>query len=333
MIFAHTCKSRICVTLAMLAGAGFVYPARAQTPSPAPYPNKPITLIVPYTGGTTADSLARLLGAKLSERWGVAAVTDNRAGASGIIGTEVAAKALPNGYTLLFTATAHGTVPALKPKLPFDPIKSFSPVSLLAISAMGVVVSTKVPANSLKEFIELAKSQPGKMDYSTPGAGGPQHLAMELFMQETGIELVHVPYKGSAGAMTDVIGGHVQASIVSLQTSSNFINSGQLRMLAVMSDERSSAFPKVPTLKELGLANLVVDTWYGVMAPAGTPPEIVAKVSAELNSILQLPDVRDTMAKQGLVPVGGTPERLRDLLTLEIPRWAKVVAAAKIKTE
>ncbi len=333
MIFAHNCKSRICVTLAMLAGAGFVYPARAQTPSLAPYPNKPITLIVPYTGGTTADSLARLLGAKLSERWGVATVTDNRAGASGIIGTEVAAKALPNGYTLLFTATAHGTVPALKPKLPFDPIKSFSPVSLLAISAMGVVVSTKVPANSLKEFIELAKSQPGKMDYSTPGAGGPQHLAMELFMQETGIELVHVPYKGSAGAMTDVIGGHVQASIVSLQTSSNFINSGQLRMLAVMSDERSSAFPKVPTLKELGLANLVVDTWYGVMAPAGTPPEIVAKVSAELNSILQLPDVRDTMAKQGLVPVGGTPERLRDLLTLEIPRWAKVVAAAKIKTE
>ncbi len=333
MIFAHTCKSRICVTLAMLAGAGFVYPARAQTPSPAPYPNKPITLIVPYTGGTTADSLARLLGAKLSERWGVATVTDNRAGASGIIGTEVAAKALPNGYALLFTATAHGTVPALKPKLPFDPIKSFSPVSLLATSAMGVVVSTKVPANSLKEFIELAKSQPGKMDYSTPGAGGPQHLAMELFMQETGIELVHVPYKGSAGAMTDVIGGHVQASIVSLQTSSNFINSGQLRMLAVMSDERSSAFPKVPTLKELGLANLVVDTWYGVMVPAGTPPEIIAKISAELNSILQLPDVRDTMAKQGLVPVGGTPERLRDLLTLEIPRWAKVVAAAKIKTE
>ncbi len=333
MIFAHTCKSRICVTLAMLAGAGFVYPARAQTPSPAPYPNKPITLIVPYTGGTTADSLARLLGTKLSERWGVATVTDNRAGASGIIGTEVVAKALPNGYTLLFTATAHGTVPALKPKLPFDPIKSFSPVSLLATSAMGVVVSTKVPANSLKEFIELAKSQPGKMDYSTPGAGGPQHLAMELFMQETGIELVHVPYKGSAGAMTDVIGGHVQASIVSLQTSSNFINSGQLRMLAVMSDERSSAFPKVPTLKELGLANLVVDTWYGVMVPAGTPPEIIAKISAELNSILQLPDVRDTMAKQGLVPVGGTPERLRDLLTLEIPRWAKVVAAAKIKTE
>ena len=152
-------------------------------------------------------------------------------------------------------------------------------------------------------------------------------------MQETGTELVHVPYKGSAGALTDVIGGHVQASIVSLQTSSNFINSGQLKMLAVMSDERSIAFPKVPTLKESGLANLVVDTWYGVMAPAGTPAEIVAKINTELNSILQLPDVREAMAKQGLVPVGGKAERLRDLLALEIPRWTKVVTAAKIKTE
>lgn len=297
------------------------------------YPNKPITLIVPYTAGTTADSLARLLGAKLGERLGVGTITDNRAGASGIIGTEAAGKALPNGYTLLFTATAHGTVPALKPKLPFDPIKSFAPVSLLATSAMGVVVSPKVAANNLQEFIALAKAQPGKMDYSTPGAGGPQHLAMELFMQETGTQLVHVPYKGSAGAMTDVAGGHVQASIVSLQTSSSFINSGQLRMLAVMSDERSPAFANVPTLKELGMPNLVVDTWYGALVPAGTPPEIIAKLNTELNSILQLADVREAFAKLGLTPAGGKPERLRDLIALEIQRWTKLVATAKIKAE
>ena len=304
--------------------------AQAQTIA---YPNKPITLIVPYTGGTTADTLARLLGAKLAERWGVTTVADNRAGASGIIGTEAAAKALPNGYTLLFTATAHGTVPALKAKLPFDPIKSFVPVSLLATSAMGLVVSPKVSATTVKEFIDIVRAQPGKLDYSTPGAGGPQHLAMELFMQETGTELVHVPYKGSSGALTDVIGGHVQASIVSLQTSSSAINSGQLRMLAVMSEERSPAFPNVPTLKELGLPNLVVETWYGVMAPAGTPAEIVAKINNELNSILQLPEIREAFAKQGLVPAGGKPERLRDLLAQEIPRWTKVVATAKIKTE
>ncbi len=313
------------IALASITSAAF-----AQTPA---YPNKPITLIVPYTSGTTADSLARLLGAKLSERWGVGFVTDNRAGASGIIGTEAAAKALPNGYTFMFTATAHGTVPALKSKLPFDPIKSFAPVILLGTSAMGVVVSPKLAATNFKEFLELARAQPGKLDYSTPGAGGPQHLAMELLLQETGTNLVHVPYKGSAGAVTDVIGGHVQASIVSLQTSSNFINSGQLKMLAVMSDARSPAFPSVPTLKELGHANLVVETWYGVMAPAGTPPEIVAKLNTELNQLLQLPEIRDAMAKQGVAAAGGTPERLRDVVAKEITRWTSVVTTAKIKTD
>ena len=313
------------IALASITSAAF-----AQTPA---YPNKPITLIVPYTSGTTADSLARLLGAKLSERWGVGFVTDNRAGASGIIGTEAAAKALPNGYTFMFTATAHGTVPALKSKLPFDPIKSFAPVILLGTSAMGVVVSPKLAATNFKEFLELARAQPGKLDYSTPGAGGPQHLAMELLLQETGTNLVHVPYKGSAGAVTDVIAGHVQASIVSLQTSSNFINSGQLKMLAVMSDARSPAFPSVPTLKELGHANLVVETWYGVMAPAGTPPEIVAKLNTELNQLLQLPEIRDAMAKQGVAAAGGTPERLRDVVAKEITRWTNVVTTAKIKTD
>ena len=322
------------LVLAMSALVGTpVYGQGAASGSAQGFPNKPITLIVPYTTGTTADTLARLLGTKLGERLGVATVTENRAGASGVIGTEAAAKAAPNGYTLLFAATAHGTVPALRAKLPFDPIKSFVPVSLLATSAMGLVVSPKVPAQTVREFIALAKAQPGKLDYSTPGAGGPQHLAMELFLQETGTDLVHVPYKGSAGAMNDIAGGHVQATIVSLQTASTFIHSGQLRMLAVMSDERSPAFPNVPTLKESGLPNLVVDTWYGVLAPAGTPPEIVAKISAELHAVMQLPEVRDTMAKQGLTPVGGRPERLRDLLALELPRWSKVVQQAKIKIE
>jgi tripartite-type tricarboxylate transporter receptor subunit TctC len=152
-------------------------------------------------------------------------------------------------------------------------------------------------------------------------------------LQDTGTNLVHVPYKGSSGALTDVIGGHVQATIASLQTSSGAINSGQLKMLAVMSDERSPAFPKVPTLKELGHPNLVVETWYGVMAPAGTPPEIIAKLNTELNALLQLPDVREALAKQGLVPGGGTPERLRDLVAAELARWNNVVVAAKIKVD
>jgi tripartite-type tricarboxylate transporter receptor subunit TctC len=310
----------------MLACAG----ASAQ---PGGYPVKPITLIVPYSTGTTADTLARLLGAKLSERWGVALVTDNRAGAAGVIGSDAVAKAAPDGYTLMFTATSHSTVPAIRPKLPFDPVKGFAPVVLLGTSAMAVVVSPTVEARTLKEFIDLAKSKPGKMDFSTPGGGGVQHLAMELFMQETGTKLVHVPYKGSSGALTDVIGGHVQASVASLQTAGALISGGKLRMLAVMSDERSPAFPNVPTLKELGHPSLVVDTWYGVMAPAATPPEVVAKINTELNALLRLPDVREALAKQGVAPVGGTPERLQQLVASDIARWTRLVATAQIKTE
>jgi tripartite-type tricarboxylate transporter receptor subunit TctC len=198
---------------------------------------------------------------------------------------------------------------------------------------MAVVVSPKVEARTLKDFIALAKSQPGKMDYSSPGGGGPQHLAMELFMQETGTQLVHVPYKGSAGALTDVIGGHVQASVASLQTAGTLVNGGQLRMLAVMSEERAPAFPNVPTLKELGLPGLVVETWYGVLAPAGTPPEIVAKINTELNALLRLPEVREAMAKQGVAPANGTPDKMHQILVNDIPRWTKLVASARIKVE
>jgi tripartite-type tricarboxylate transporter receptor subunit TctC len=317
-----------------LVAFGLLHPGQVSAQAAAgPYPNKPITLIVPYTTGTTADTLSRLLGQKLAEHWNVAVITDNRAGAAGAIGTEAAAKAAPNGYTLMFTATAHATLPAFKPKLPFDPIKSFAPVVLLGTSAMGFVVSPKIESRTLKDFIELAKSQPGKMDYSSPGAGGPQHLAMELFMQETGTQLVHVPYKGTAGAVTDVIAGHVQASVAALQTAGNLVASGQLRMLAVMSEERSPAFPNVPTMKEQGLPNLVVETWYGVMAPAGTPPDIVNKVNTELNALLKLPDVREAMAKQGVVPAGGAPDRLLKLLQRDIPRWTKVVSTANIKLD
>jgi tripartite-type tricarboxylate transporter receptor subunit TctC len=326
-------RSLLACGLALAAcGVGTVVPvgpARAQ----GGYPSKAITIIVPYSTGTTADTLARLLGAKLSERWGVAVVVDNRAGAAGVIGSDAVAKAAPDGHTLMFTATSHSTVPAIRPKLPFDPVKSFAPVLLLGTSAMAVVVAPNVEARTLKEFVDLAKSKPGKLDYSTPGGGGVQHLAMELFMQETGTKLVHVPYKGSSGALTDVIGGHVQASVASLQTAGALISGGKLRMLAVMSDERSPAFPAVPTLKELGLSSLVVDTWYGVMAPAGTPPDVVAKINTELNALLRLPDVREALAKQGVTPAGGAPDRLQQLVTHDIARWTKLVATAQIKTE
>jgi tripartite-type tricarboxylate transporter receptor subunit TctC len=243
----------------------------------------------------------------------------------------MAAKAAPNGLTVLVSATAHGTFPALMPKLPFNPQQAFTPVILLGSSALGVATSGKSSLQSFKDFQESAKKQPGVLNYSSPGTGSPQHLAMELLAQETNVKLLHVPYKGTAGALTDLMGGHVDASIVALQTAAPHLQNGTLRMLALMSPERSPAFPNVPTLKELGVANGVVETWYGVFVPAGTPPEVVAKLNADINTLLQLPDVKDTMTKQGLVIAGGKPERLNDLVKNELSRWARVVEKAGIK--
>jgi tripartite-type tricarboxylate transporter receptor subunit TctC len=297
------------------------------------YPNRTVQIVVPYTPGTGADILARILGPKLADLWKVGVITDNRAGATGNIGTEHVAKAAPDGHTLLSTATSFGTNPALMGKLPFDPVKSFAPVILLATSAVSVVVTPSLPAKTMREFIDLAKKQPGKLYYSSPGNGGPQHLAMELLKLETGIDLVHVPYKASAGAVADLVGGHVQAMIISLQTGAPYVQGGKLRMLAVMSAERSAAFPDVPTLKELNLGDLEVDTWYGVFAPAGTPPAVVARVNADLNALLRQPEVRDLFAKQGLTPAGGTPQRFGELVQKELARWTRVVKAAGIKAD
>ncbi|MEP7208371.1 MAG: tripartite tricarboxylate transporter substrate binding protein [Casimicrobiaceae bacterium] len=297
------------------------------------YPARPVTIIVPFTPGTGADVLARLLEPRLVAHLKQPFVVENRAGASGAIGMEAAAKAKPDGYTLLFSATSHGTLPALKAKLPFDPQKSFTPVALLATSALALVVAPDVPAKNVAELVALAKAKPGTLNYSSPGNGSVQHLTMELFKLETGTDLLHVPYKGSAGAATDLIGGHVQVTVAALQTMAPFVKTGKLRMLAVLSDERSPAFPDVPTAREAGLPNVVVDTWYGALAPAGTPAEIVDKLNAEINLALQNREVRDAMAQQGMTPVVAAPERLGTLLRAELARWKRVVAAAGIPGE
>ena len=299
----------------------------------AAWPTRTIQIVVPYTPGTGADILARVLGPKLAERWKVGVVTDNRAGASGNIGTDFVAKSAPDGYTLLCTATSFGTNPAVNRKLPFDPVNGFAPVILLATSSVAVIVTPGLPAKSMREFLELARSQPGQLYYSSPGNGGPQHLAMELLKLDARIDLVHVPYKGSGGALADLVGGHVQAMIVSLQTAAPYVQSGKLRMLSVMSAERSPAFPDVPTLKELGLPDLEVDTWYGMFAPAGTPGAVVAKLNAELNPLLKQPEIRELLAKQGMAAAGGTPERFGDLVKRELARWSRVVAKAGIKAD
>jgi tripartite-type tricarboxylate transporter receptor subunit TctC len=311
------------VAAAALAAA----PAGAQD-----WPSRPVHIVVPYTPGTGADILSRVLGPKLSDRWKTAVVVDNKPGATGNIGAEAVAKSEPDGYTLLVTATSFTTNPALKPA-PFDPVKDFAPVSLIATGELGVYINPKVPAKTIKEFIALVKKQPGKLYYSSPGNGGPQHLAMELLKLETGMDIVHVPYKGAAGAITDLVGGHVQAMISALQTVAPHVHAGRLRMLAVMSDERAKAFPDVPTLKEAGVGDIEVSTWYAMFAPAGTPAAIVTRINKDLNDFLKEADVRGVLEKQGLNPGGGTPQALGERVKRELARWTRVVKAAHIKPD
>jgi tripartite-type tricarboxylate transporter receptor subunit TctC len=296
------------------------------------FPSRTVHVIVPYTPGTGADILARLLGPRLGERWKVAVVTENKAGATGSIGAEFVARSAPDGHTLLFVATSFGTTPALG-KVPFDPVKSFAPVALVATSGLVVVVNPQLPAKSMRDFIELVKREPGKLHYSSPGNGGPQHLAMELLKLETGMNIVHVPYKAAAGALADVVGGHVEATIAALQTAHPHVLSGKLRALGVMSAERSQAFPDVPTLREQGLPELEVETWYGAFAPAGTPSSVISKINDDLNASLKDGSIRELLAKQGMVPVGGPPERMGNLVKSELARWSRVVNAAGIKAD
>ena len=312
----------IAVLLALAAGS-----ALAQE-----WPSRPVHIVVPYTPGTGADILSRVLGPKLSERWKAPLVVDNKPGATGNIGADQVAKSEPDGYTFLVTATSFTTNPALKPA-PFDPVKDFAPVVLLATGGLGVYVHPSVPARSMKEFVDYVRSQPGKLYYSSPGNGGPQHLAMELLKLETGMNIVHVPYKGAAGAIADLVGGHVQAMISAMQTVAPHVHAGRLRMLGVMSAERAPAFPDVPTLKEQGLPDLEVETWYAMFAPAGTPTAVISRVNGDVNELLHEADVRAVLEKQGLSPAGGTPGALGERVKRELARWTRVVQAAHIKAD
>ncbi len=304
----------------------------AHAQDAATYPTRAVQIVVPYSTGTTADILARLLGPKLSERWKVSVVTDNRPGATGAIGIASVAKAAPDGHTLLIVVASYAMIPAIYKTLAYDPIKNFAPVARLTTSGLALVVHPQIPAKSVREFVRLAKRRPGELFYSTAGNGSAQHFAMELFKLEAGVNLVHVPYKGLSSALTDLMGGHVQATISTLQTVQPFVTSGRLRMLAATSVERSSAFPDVPTLKEKGLT-LEVDTWSGVLAPAATPASVIAKLNTDINALLQQPDIREQLARQGMSPTGGPPERFGELLKSELARWARVVEAAKIRID
>ena len=319
------------IALSIVALVASVTAAIAQ---PAAYPTKPIRIVVAYTPAGATDILARTIGQKLNEAWGQAVIIDNRPGANGNIGTEYAAKATPDGYTLLMvTAGTHGINPGLYRKLGFDAVKDFAPVSLVAMVPNVFVVNNAVPSKDLKEFIAYAKANQGKLNYGSPGNGSTAHLSMELFKSMTGIQMVHVPYKGSAGVLADLIGGQIVVTMDNMPPYVPQVKAGKIRALAVSPARRSPALPEVPTVAEAGVPGYDSGAWFGLVAPANTPKDLVAKLSRETARILKLPDVSARLADLGAESVGGTPEQFSAHIKAEIAKWAKVIRDANVELQ
>ena len=298
------------------------------------YPSKPIRWIVTYPPGGPTDLIARAVGAKLSAAWGQQVVIDNRAGAGGAIGTELAAKSVADGYTLLFGTSGGLTInPALISTLPYDPVRDFAPVSLLVINPQILVVHPSVPVSTVKELVAYAKARPGKLNYASVGQGSPNQLGMELLKTLTGIDLVHVPYKGTGPAVTDLLGGQVQLMFNSMPSVLPLVKTGKLKGLAVGSAHRSPAAPDIPTVAEAGVPGFENVTWYGMFAPAKTPAEIIARLNSEVVKILADPEMAQRFASQGSEPRSSTPAELAAFMRVEAVRWGKVITAAGIKLE
>jgi tripartite-type tricarboxylate transporter receptor subunit TctC len=299
-----------------------------------PYPSKPIKLIVPFTPGTGIDILARVLGQKIGDDWKASVVVDNRPGASGNIGTEAVAKAAPDGYTLLTTASTIVLNRSLFKTIPYDPIKDFAPIAPLAVGRLALVTNPSVPAKTATDFIAYAKANPGKLFYGSPGNGTPHHLAMEVFKSATGINVVHVPYKGTAGAVQDLLGGQINVMFLPVHVALPLVEAGKLNMLAAGGAQRSTATPNVPSLAEAAdVRGVDTDIWYALYAPAETPRDIVVKLNAEVNRLLKDPATIETLTKQGLQPTGGSPDDLAKLTKSDLDRWAKVIRDAKIQPD
>jgi tripartite-type tricarboxylate transporter receptor subunit TctC len=289
------------------------------------YPSKAIRVIVPYPPGGFNDTLARTLGQKLTEKWGQPVIVDNRPGGGTTIGTNLAAKSAPDGYTLLIVSFAFAVNPALYTALPYDTGKDFVPIALAASTPNLLVVNAGLPVKSVRELIALAKSEPGKLNYASAGNGSSNHLSMELFKSLTGVDIVHVPYKGSAPAVTDLMGGQVDVMFDNVPNVLQQIRAGKLRGLAVSSKERSRFIKEMPTVAESGVPGFDVSVWFGVVAPAGTPATVVARLNAEINRALNLSDVVQLFHAQGVEPKGGSAEEFAAFLRAQAAKWAKVV--------
>jgi tripartite-type tricarboxylate transporter receptor subunit TctC len=316
--------TRILVLLAALAGGT----AAAQD-----YPTRPIRFVVPYPPAGGTDIVARIISEPLGAALGQPIIIENHGGAAGNIGTDIVAKAAPDGYTILFTLSSHTINPKLYDKLPFDVEKDFAPISLAALIPQILVANPSVPVHNVRELIALAKREPGKLNYASVGTGSPGHIAGELFKLKTGVDIVHVPYKGGGPAVTDTLGGQVQLLFVSIPAAMQYVKAGTLRPLAVTSDRRSLAAPDVPTMIEAGVPDYVVNSWYGALAPAKTSPAIVAKLQAAFAKVLAMPEVKEKLFLQGAEASSSTSEEFDRRIRAELKQWEYVIREAKIKAE
>lgn len=297
------------------------------------YPTKPIRFIVPFAPGGGVDIVARAIAAKLTDIVSQQIIVDNRGGGGTIIGTELAARAAPDGYTLLFGSTSLSINPALRSKLPYDTLKDLTPVTQASFQAYVLAVHPSLAAKTVKEFIALAKAKPNTLTYGSPGLGSGSHLVAEFFALATGTELVHVPYKGSSPAMADLIGGQINFTYGTILAVAPHVRSGKLRALAVSSGRRSSIMPDVPTIAEAGVPRFDATSWNGVLVPTGVPRPVITRIHTSVVQALQTPEVRERLTGDGAEPVGSTPEAFAAFIRAEIAKWGKVIKAAKLKVE
>ena len=319
---------RFKAVIAIVCALGGIGAAPAQN-----YPNKPVRLILPFPPGGPSDILGRALSQKVTEQVGQQMITDNRPGAGGNLGLELTAKAPPDGYTLVLSSPLISISPSLYSKLNYDPQKDLAPVSLVAQIQNVLLVHPSVPAKTLKELIAVAKKQPGKLNYGSGGVGTTTHLAPELMQSLTGTKLVHVPFKGSGLALIGLISGQVDVLIMAVPAAQGQVDSGKARALAIFSDKRATPMPNVPTAKEAGVDGLVVDIWYGVLAPHGTPAPVITRLNTEINKALASPDLKEKLLSVGVQPLGTSPEQFGTFIRSEATRYAKIIKAAGIKPE
>ncbi len=326
-------KQRRLVTAGAIVGAILLVGAPVATLCAQSYPNKPIRFIIGMAAGGTQDILARIIGQKLAERLGQTVVIDNRGGSAGNIAIEIAANARPDGYTVVQSSASLAISPNLYKKLGYDPIRDFAPISLTAQSHYILIVRSSPAINSLKDFVEYARANPGKLNYGSSGLGTAPQLASELLKGIAKINITNVPYKGATQMLGGLIGGEVDMLVIAPGVSMPFIQSGKVKVLAVLSRERLPSLPNVPVAKEAGIDNLVVTGWHGILAPAGTPPDIVNRLSAEWIKIAATPGARELMQKAGFEPLSSTPEIFSEHIKAEMTRWGKVIKEANIRLD